>query len=110
MARLSALVPTIVSTTSLVQSLLLPRSWTTLELPAPAPASFQVRGGSMFGLDLQSACERISSMVGSGSRLMNTPFFFSCSFRSLKSASSTLGLLGGDLGEPPVGVFLQVEE
>ena len=28
----------------------------------------------------------------------------------LKSASSTLGLLGGDLGEPPVGVFLQVEE
>ena len=40
----------------LVQSLLLPRSWATLELPlelellAPAPASFQVRGGSMFGL------------------------------------------------------------
>ena len=46
--------------------------------------------------------------MGSGSRLIKTPCFFSCCFRSLKSASSTLGLFGGDLGEAD-GVFLQVE-
>ena len=59
-------------------------------------------------LDLQSECERISSMVGSGSLLMKIPCFFSCSLRSLKSANSTLGLLGGDLGEAE-GVFLHVD-
>ena len=60
------------------------------------------------GRDLQSELYRISSIVGSGSLLIKTPCFFSCSFRSLKSASSTLGLFGGDLGEAD-GVFLQVE-
>ena len=60
-------------------------------------------------LDLQSDCDRISSMVISGSLLINIPCFFNCSFRSLKSASSTLGLFGGDLGDPPQGVFLQVD-
>jgi len=63
----------------------------------------------MLGLDLQSVLFMMSSMVGSGSLLMNTPSFLSCSFRSLKSASSTFGLFGGDLGEAE-GVFLHVDE
>jgi len=63
----------------------------------------------MLGRERQSVPVRMSSMVGSGSLLMNTPWFFSCSFRSLKFASPTLGLLGGDLGEEE-GVFLHVEE
>merc|ERR1719471_533051 len=62
----------------------------------------------MLGLDLQSDCDRISSIVISGSLLINIPCFFNCSFRSLKSANSTLGLFGGDLGEVE-GVFLQVD-
>ena len=87
-----------------------PSSFLTLELPLELelPASFHVLGGVALGRDLQSELYRMSSMVGSGSRLMKTPCFFSCCFRSLKSASSTLGLLGGDLGEAE-GVFLQVE-
>ena len=63
----------------------------------------------MLGLERQSVLQRISSIVGSGSRLINTPCFFNCSLRSLKLASPTLGLLGGDLGDA-VGVFLHVEE
>ena len=91
---------------------LLPSSFFTLELPLElellAPANFHVLGGVVLGRDLQSELYRISSIVGSGSLLMKTPCFFSCCFRSLKSASSTLGLFGGDLGEAD-GVFLQVE-
>jgi len=62
----------------------------------------------MLGLDLQSEWVRMSSIVGSGSLLMKTPCFFNCSFKSLKSANSTLGLFGGDLGEVD-GVFLHVD-
>ena len=87
-----------------------PSSFFTLELPLELelPANFHVLGGVVLGRDLQSELYRISSIVGSGSLLIKTPCFFSCSFRSLKSASSTLGLFGGDLGEAD-GVFLQVE-
>jgi len=62
----------------------------------------------MLGRDLQSEWVRMSSIVGSGSLLMKTPCFFNCSFKSLKSANSTLGLFGGDLGEVD-GVFLHVD-
>ena len=48
-------------------------------------------------------------MVGSGSLLINIPSLFNCSFRSLKSANSTLGLFGGDLGDVE-GVFRHVED
>ena len=63
----------------------------------------------MLGRELQSALLRISSMVGSGSLLMNTPWVFNWSFKSLKLARPTLGLFGGDLGEAE-GVFLHVDE
>ena len=63
----------------------------------------------MLGLERQSVLLRMSSIVGCGSLLMNTPWVFSCCFKSLKSASSTFGLFGGDLGEAE-GVFLHVDE
>ena len=63
----------------------------------------------MLGLERQSVLFRISSIVGSGSLLMNTPWVLSCSFKSLKFASSTFGLFGGDLGEAE-GVFLHVDD
>ena len=63
----------------------------------------------MFGRECHSVFFRISSMVGPGSLLMNTPWAFSCSFKSWKYASSTFGLLGGDLGEEE-GVFFDVDE
>lgn len=63
----------------------------------------------MFGLERQSVLVRMSSMVGSGSLLMNTPCVFNCSFKSLKLARPTLGLFGGDFGEAE-GVFLHVDE
>ena len=103
------MVPNIVYKTSPGISLL-PSSALSLELELEllAPANFQVLGGMVLGRDLQSEWCRMSSIVGSGSLLMKTPCFFNCSFRSLKSASSTLGLFGGDLGEAE-GVFLHVE-
>jgi len=112
MAKESALVPSMVNITSPFQSFPL-YSFLTLELPLLlellAPGSFHALGGIMLGLDLQqSECVRMSSMVGSGSLLMNIPCFFNCSFRSLKSANSTFGLFGGDLGEAE-GVFLHVD-
>lgn len=63
----------------------------------------------MFGRERQSVLVSMSSIVGSGSRLMNTPWFFNCSFKSLKLARPTFGLLGGDFGEED-GVFLHVDE
>ena len=63
----------------------------------------------MLGRERQSVLHRMSSMVGSGSLLINTPWFFSCSFKSLKFARPTLGLLGGDFGDEE-GVFLHVDD
>jgi len=63
----------------------------------------------MLGRERQSVVHRMSSMVGSGSLLMNTPWFFNCSFKSLKFARPTLGLLGGDFGDEE-GVFLHVDD
>jgi len=112
MAKERVFVPNIVSKRSALQSLLSP-SFLTLALPLElfelAPVNLQLRGGSIFGLDRQSVPVSMSSIVGSGSLFMNTPWLFNCSFKSLKLASPTLGLLGGDFGEAD-GVFLHVDD
>ena len=52
---------------------------------------------------------KLTILLNNFDLFMNTHCFLSCSFKSLKSANSTFGLFGGDLGEVE-GVFLHVDD
>jgi len=85
------------------------RCWhTTLPLEDFAlwELNFQSLGGSMLGRELQSHMKSAMAASGSLTLLMKMPL--RSSWYSAKSASSVLGLLGGDLGEG-VGEFRHVE-